>query len=157
MPVYHCLVTTSMWPEYPDYSASGCMALQYTWADIGAGPRTNPVITVHVTCPGGMKSYMSADLVTTSRARAWFDIHWFTACWAESSAPYRTGPCTIFVGESQKWVRVGDCPPIPSSQVGVPVRDILRFLSAGHVSSRVASQQVEIGKFLFSFCPRFLG
>jgi hypothetical protein len=53
---------------------------------------------------------------------------------------------------------VGDCPPIPSSQVGVPARDILRFLIAGHVSSRVASQQVgnwEIGKFLFLCAPDF--
>ncbi|KAJ5990260.1 hypothetical protein N7522_010467 [Penicillium canescens] len=49
----------------------------------------------------------------------------------------------------------GGLPPIPSSQVGVPVRDILRFLSAGHVSSRVASQQVEIGTFLFLFAPDF--
>jgi hypothetical protein len=82
-------------------------------------------------------------------------LHGLLISGAESSAPYRTGPCAIFVGESQKWVRVGDCPPVPSSQVGVPVRDILRFLSAGHVSSRVASQQMEIGKFLFLFAPDF--
>ena len=60
-----------------------------------------------------------------------------------------------FCGGESKMGSCGDCPPIPSSQVGVPVRDILRFLSAGHVSSRVASQQMEIGKFLFLFAPDF--